>query len=61
MTIIERTALLGIGLWLGLAVSRTQFESAALPIYVVVAVLIVTARMAVVRHRARRDMRATSL
>jgi len=61
MKFIERTALLGIGLWLGLAVSRTEFESAAVPIYVVVAVLIVTARMAVDRHRARRDMRATSL
>ena len=55
MAYIERAALIGVGMWLGIAVSRTPFETAALPIYAVSAVLLVAGRMAVVRYRDRRD------
>jgi len=53
MTIIERAAVLGIGLWLGIAVSRTDFEPGALPIYGIAAGLIIAARMVVIRRRER--------
>ena len=56
MTYIERAALIGLGLWLGIAVSRTEFEPAALPIYAVAVVLLIAARTAVVRYRDRKDM-----
>lgn len=54
MTYIERGALVGVGMWLGIAVSRTQFETAALPIYATVGAMIIVARMAVVRYRETR-------
>ena len=54
MTYIERGALVGLGMWLGIAVSRTPFETAALPIYATVGAMIIVARMAVVRYRATR-------
>jgi len=55
MTYIERGALVGFGLWLGIAVSRTQFEAAALPIYAIACALIIASRMAVVRYRKMRQ------
>lgn len=56
MTYIERVALVGFGMWLGIAVSRTEFETAALPVYVIAGALIIAGRMAMVRYRDRRDM-----
>ncbi len=56
MAYIERAALVGVGVWIGIAVSRTEFEAAALPIYAVAAVLLWVGRRAVVRYRDRRDM-----
>jgi hypothetical protein len=54
---IERAALVGIGLWAGIALSRTPLESAALPVYALSAVAIVLARVAVVKHRERRALK----
>ena len=55
--IVERVALLGIGLWLGMAVSRTEWEPAALPLYAASTALILLGRRAFVRYRDRRDVR----
>ena len=54
MTYIERAALIGVGMWLGIAVTRTPFETAALPVYAIGGVMIIVARMAVVRYRETR-------
>jgi hypothetical protein len=56
-TFIDRIAIFGTGLWVGIAVSGTNFEAAALPIYAGLVVAILLARWAVVRHRERRDAR----
>ena len=57
MTNIERAALIGVGLWLGIAVGRTEFEPAALPVYAIAAVLLIAARLTVSRYRDRKSLR----
>jgi hypothetical protein len=52
-TYLERATLIGVGIVVGLALGRTPFETAAIPIYVVAVTLILAARWAVDRRRAR--------
>ena len=54
----ERAALIGVGIVIGVAFSRTTFGTAAVPIYVVASVAILGARWAVDRHRERKSRRA---
>ena len=55
--IIERVALLGVGLWLGIAASRTEWEPGAFPLYAASVTVILLGRWAVVRYRERRAVR----
>ena len=57
-TYFERAALIGVGIVIGLALSRTTFDTAAVPIYVVASAAILGARWAVDRHRERKSRRA---
>jgi len=56
--LFERLMLVGVGLIVGLGLSRTPFEAAAIPGYVVAVTLILAARWAVDRWRDGRPRRA---
>jgi hypothetical protein len=57
-TYLERATLIGVGIFVGLALGRTPFEAAAIPVYVVAVSLIIAARWAVDRWRGRRPQQA---
>jgi len=54
-TYFERAALIGVGIVIGLAFSRTTFDTAAVLIYIVASVAILGARWAVDAHRERKS------
>ena len=54
-TYLERIALVGVGVFLGMAFSRASFDMAAVPLYIAVSTLILLARWMVDRRRERKS------
>jgi len=54
-TYLERIVLVGVGVWLGTALSRTSFDMAAVPLYIAASILILLARLMVDRRREKKS------
>ncbi|HEY1302214.1 MAG TPA: hypothetical protein VGF24_01610 [Vicinamibacterales bacterium] len=54
-TILDRAAVLAIGILIGISIRGGEIDRAAISIYVVAGALIVVARLAVVRHREKKE------
>lgn len=54
-TILDRAAVLAIGIFIGISIRGGEVDPAAIPIYAAAGILIIAARLAVVRYREKKD------
>lgn len=51
---VDRAAVLAVGVFVGIGISRSGIDPAAIPLYVLAVGLILVARFAVIRYRDKR-------